>query len=104
MSATSTTTDKQLVLTANDLRSGVVVYFNGSDGWSGDFHAARIFASDQDAAPFLATAGSRAGQLVAPYLAEIVIDALGKTRPAHFREAMRADGPGDRQHDQDNTI
>ena len=75
-----------LILTANELFGGDIVYFTGT-GWSSDRGQALV-ATDEPGAAALETAleeALAAGIVVDPYL----IDA----GQAHFRERIRLSGP-----------
>ena len=75
-----------LILTANDLFGGDVVYFSKA-GWTAD-RAAALVASDEAGAEALEAAleeAAAAGSVVDPYL----IDA----GQGHYRERIRLSGP-----------
>ena len=79
------------VLTANDLKSGEVVFWK--DGrWVIRFHDGDHFDGDEAAAPALAVAEGQPTVVVAPYLIDVEqID--GHWTPTAFRERLRALGP-----------
>lgn len=77
------------ILTGNDLRSGAVVWWNGT-GWS-------LFVDDavdagDDAEEILAREEA-ARRVNVPYAIEAGIDASGHVRPAHIKDRVRALGP-----------
>lgn len=79
------------VLTANDLKSGEVVFWN-KGGWAVRFHDGERFDSDEAAAPALTEADGQPTVVVAPYLIDVEeID--GHWTPTAFRERLRALGP-----------
>ncbi len=78
-----------VVVTANDLRTGRVVWL-GTAGWTGDIAAARVFAPDDAAAALaLGQAAERAQLVVGAYTVEVSPGPV----PAKFRERLRAAGP-----------
>ncbi len=79
------------VLTANDLKSGEVVFWNGGR-WVVRFHDGEHFDGDEAAAPALAAAEAQPKVVVAPYLIDVEqVD--GHWFPIAFRERLRALGP-----------
>ena len=83
-----------LILTANDLRSGQVVYFTSHGDWSTYIADAQI-ARDELAAERLLSKGELAESeqlVVGAYL--IAVDAdLDVPVPVRFREQLRVGGP-----------
>ena len=79
------------VVTANALLEGHVIYQTAT-GWTRDLAAAEVLTDEADAALRLLEAQAQADRLVGAYLAEVTLTD-GIPRPAHFREAFRADGP-----------
>ncbi|MBX9593510.1 MAG: DUF2849 domain-containing protein [Roseomonas sp.] len=78
-----------VVVTANDLRTGRVVWL-GSAGWIGDVAAARVFgAGDAAAALALGQAAEQARIVVGAYVVEVSAGPV----PLKFRERLRAQGP-----------
>ena len=78
-----------IILTGNDLKSGAVVWWNGSD-WSlrvddavdvGD-HAGEIMAREE-----------ALRRVNVPYSIEATREGDGKIRPAHIKDRVRALGP-----------
>ena len=82
------------VVTANDLKSGDVVYLTKVAGWSRRIAEASVVANAEAGAALLAIAEAQAKMniVVAPYL--IPVDA-GSTppKPIQYREVIRAEGP-----------
>lgn len=82
-----------VILIANDLRSGDVVFY-GDDGWTCDLGRARV-AQDHGAADDLEATGARSmarQNVVDAYLIEIEPTSDGP-RPRHFRERFKTTGP-----------
>lgn len=83
-----------VVATANELRSGAVV-FRAADGtWTHDISAAAVAEDEAGAAMLLERAqlDHRACRVVEPVLIEILrVD--GRVEPASLRERIRARGP-----------
>jgi len=82
-----------LVVTANRLRDGRVVWLAAGGAWAEQVRHARVFLGE-DAETGLAEAAEaeRAQFVVAPYAAEVTIGADGPV-PLRARERFRADGP-----------
>ena len=82
-----------VVLTANALGTGRVVWLAESGGWTRRITDARVFAP-QDAAAALAQgqADERARLVVGAYTVEVELRA-GLPVPLRFRERLRANGP-----------
>lgn len=81
------------ILTANQLRSGEVLYWK-TGGWVESLAEADIFADDAAAEAALARAqiSVTRNQVVTPYLFEVRQD-KGETRPLKEREIIRSLGP-----------
>jgi hypothetical protein len=77
------------ILTANDLRSGAVLWWSGA-GWS-PFVDDAVDVGD-DAEDILAREEA-ARRVTAAYAIEASIDAAGHVRPAHIKDRVRALGP-----------
>lgn len=78
-----------VVVTANDLRTGRVVWL-GDSGWMGSVAEARIFPADQAAAAlWLGQAAEKARIVVGAYTVEVSAGPV----PLKFRERLRAQGP-----------
>ncbi len=84
-----------VVITANDLLSGEVVYLDASHRWSAELNAAKVFSVIDEAEAELAAAFSEA-DVVGAYLAEVTEDAL--IAPKHYREGFRHKGPSNYFH------
>ena len=81
---------RPVVVTANDLRSGAVVYRRKEGAWTGDLAAAEIAATVEAAETLLAAAKADhdACRVVEPMLIEIAAGG-----PASLRERIRSLGP-----------
>jgi hypothetical protein len=81
------------VLTANRLRLGEVVYWNGGKGWVSRLPEAELLPDDK-AEDVLKGAAEwvQKREVVAPYLFEVRVEE-GVVVPVKTREAIRAAGP-----------
>lgn len=81
------------ILTANLLRAGEVVYWNGAKGWVSVLEEADVLP-DADAEKVLKAAATSVEkrEVVAPYLFEVRVKD-GRAVPVKTREAIRAKGP-----------
>jgi hypothetical protein len=79
------------VVTANDLRSGAVVYRRPDGAWSADLAEAAI-AEDPAAAEALLALG-RIDQDEARIVDPALVDLDAARRPATLKERIRAEGP-----------
>lgn len=82
-----------VVVTANRVRDGAVVYRRADGSWT-DALAAAAIATDAPGAEAL-MAGARADGLraVDPYIAPVKVAADGGLQPGNLREAIRLRGP-----------
>jgi hypothetical protein len=80
-----------LILTANELLDGNVVYFDG-EGWSAELGDALV-ASDDAAAERLERQLATDNGIVEPFLATVTLDADGQPAVTHYRERIRISGP-----------
>lgn len=83
-----------VIVTANDLRSGAVVYRTGDGHWSGDVGQAAVAETPAAAEALLARAQAdhERSLIVEPALIAIHREG-GFLRPAALRELIRATGP-----------
>ncbi|WP_375289676.1 DUF2849 domain-containing protein [Qipengyuania sp.] len=81
-----------VVLTANDLRGGEVVYFDGR-GWVTELSGAYLAQDETDARRLESMVAQFTGTVVDAYLVSASAGVDGKPAAAHYREAIRADGP-----------
>src|SRR5258708_5049399 len=83
------------VITANDLRDGLVVFLTSEGGWSHDIAVARVVEDgpDLDSANAYAKAQHDARIVVEPYPIDVTVTG-GVPIPQRLREKIRADhGP-----------
>jgi predicted RNase H-like nuclease (RuvC/YqgF family) len=86
------------VVTANDLKSGDVVYLTDASDWSRRIAEAAVAANVEAGAALLAVAEvqAKANVVVTPYLIPVQVSGdAGVTppRPIQYREIIRAEGP-----------
>ena len=87
-----TTRFAPVVATANDLRSGRVVFLTARGDWSARFDAAIVAATPEAAASLLLAA--RADEAACRVVEPALVDVGGAaTAPASLRERIRAFGP-----------
>ena len=84
-----------VVITANDLLSGEVVYLDASHRWSAELNVAKVFSTINEAEAELGDACSEA-DVVGAYLAEVTEGTL--IAPRHYREGFRHKGPSNYFH------
>jgi len=84
-----------VVITANDLLSGEVVYLDASHRWSAELSAAKVFSAI-DKAEFELSAAFNEAEVVGAYLAEVTEGDL--VTPKHYREGFRHKGPSNYFH------
>lgn len=77
------------ILTGNDLKSGLVVWWDGA-GWSPAINDA---ADAGDEAEAIMAREEAARNVNVPYAIEATRDADGGVRPAHIKDRVRALGP-----------
>jgi sulfite reductase (NADPH) hemoprotein beta-component len=83
------------VITANDLRDGLVVFLDHDGGWTHDIALARVVEDgpDLDSANAYAKAQHDARIVVEPYPIDVTVTG-GVPVPVRYREKIRADkGP-----------
>ena len=84
-----------VVITANDLLTGEVVYLDPAHRWLPELSAAKVFNALDEAEGELAAAVSDA-VVVGAYLAEVSTDS--DVTPRHYRERFRHKGPSNYFH------
>ena len=84
-----------VVITANDLLTGEVVYLDPAHRWSAELSAAKVFGVLDEAEDELAAVFSEA-VVVGAYLAEVSSDTA--VTPRHYRESFRQKGPSNYFH------
>jgi hypothetical protein len=91
-----------VVVTANALVEGDVVYLAPDGGWTRRHHAALLIEDEAEAAARLAAAQARPREVVGAYLAEARRGPHGP-EPVHFRELFRTRGPSNYAHGKQET-
>ena len=81
-----------VVVTANRLRDGAVVYRAELGGWTTSLEAAAIVHNAQDAKALLAAASAEDLEAVGPYIAPVDTTG-GVVMPGNLREQIRMAGP-----------
>lgn len=82
-----------VVITANRLADGAVVYRSASGGWTATLDDAAIVTSAAVARDLLAAANADENRVVGAYIAPVKLTADGAVRPGNLRELIRAAGP-----------
>jgi hypothetical protein len=90
------------IVTANDLRSGEVVYLTDAGTWSPRHREAELLIDEAEAQLRLLEAESQEARIVGPYLADARPGPNGP-EPVHFREAFRTRGPSNYPHGKQET-
>jgi len=85
-----------VVITANDLLSGEVVYWHKSGIWSNDLSGSKVFESIEQAQALIQLVVSDA-EVIGAYLAE-VLEEGNRLVPRHYREGFRERGPSNYCH------
>jgi hypothetical protein len=81
-----------VVVTANRLRDGAVVYRGARGGWTTELEAAAIVDNAVDAKKLLSDASTEDLEAVGPYVAPVET-AGGRVIPGNLREQIRLAGP-----------
>ena len=81
-----------VVVTANCLFSGQVVYLDAGDDWTHSLQSAVCFDVIEAETDAMASAGDEA-MVIGAYLVPVTENA-GAISPTHYREAIRLEGPG----------
>lgn len=84
-----------VVITANDLLSGEVVYLDAAHRWSPELSTAKVFDLVDEAEAELASTFNEA-EVVGAYLAEVSKES--QLMPRHYREGFRHRGPSNYFH------
>lgn len=85
-------TEPLQLITANDLRTGRVVYFTAESGWTADLAGAELLEDEAHAALRLIEASAQGTRVVGPYLIPVMRGPQGP-EPLSLRERIRATGP-----------
>jgi len=81
-----------VVVTANRLSDGAVVYRAALGGWTTRLEAAEVVTNAQDAKKLLMAAATQDLEAVGPYVAPVEING-GHIEPGNLRERIRVAGP-----------
>jgi hypothetical protein len=81
-----------VVVTANRLGDGAVVYRTADDGWTTELAAAAVVAAPA-AAALLQQAEADTVRAVGPYIAPVDLAPDSAVRPGNLRERIRLAGP-----------
>lgn len=82
-----------VVITANRLGDGAVVYRTADGRWVTHLHEATVASSSPDASALLASATADDIGAVGAYVAPVVLEPDGYVRPGNLRERIRLSGP-----------
>jgi len=82
-----------VVVTANRVGDGTVVYWRAEGGWSTDLDDAAVTSDAVAARELLKDAVADDLRAVGSYIAPVRFSADGKVRPGNLREAIRLSGP-----------
>jgi hypothetical protein len=82
-----------VVITANRLADGAVVYRLADGSWSVDIAGAAVTRTADEASKWLAAAATDGNVAVGAYVAPVTHDDQGRAGPGNLRERIRATGP-----------
>jgi len=82
-----------VVVTANRLSDGAVVYRRSDGGWTTDLESAAVATAAPVASELLAGAAADYVTAVDPYVAPVEITPNGRVLPGNLREQIRVAGP-----------
>lgn len=82
-----------VMITANRLADGVVVYRTTDGAWTTRIDQAAVATTAPTASELLAAAVADDVLVVGPYVAPVDLDAQGRARPGNLREQIRVEGP-----------
>jgi hypothetical protein len=85
------------VVTANDLRSGEVIYLRFPHDWTPELSKASVITDDDLAQAGLAFAQRQSNVVVGAYLSDVVAEPDGP-KASHFRDTFRSTGPSNYRH------
>ncbi len=85
------------VVTANDLRSGEVIYLRFPHDWTLELSKASVITDVDLAQAGLAFAQGQSNVVVGAYLSDVVAEADGP-KASHFRDTFRSTGPSNYRH------
>ncbi|MGD0026961.1 MAG: DUF2849 domain-containing protein [Xanthobacteraceae bacterium] len=82
-----------VVVTANRVGDGAVVFRRADGGWTTDLDAAAVATNAGGAHELMTAAVADDLQSVGPYIAPVRLTADGQVRPGNLRELIRLGGP-----------
>ena len=82
-----------VVVTANRLGDGAVVYLTGDRKWSTILDDAAVVTTSREAGELLAAAAAEDTTAVGAYAAPVCFAADGRPQPGNLRETIRYTGP-----------
>ena len=82
-----------VLITANRLNDGVVIYRTADGQWTTDFALAAVVTTVPAASELLEAAVADDIGAVGAYVAPVKLDRDGSTRPGNLRESIRLAGP-----------
>ena len=82
-----------VVITANRLCDGAVIYRTAADGWATELADAVIVDSEAEAKKLLQRAAGEGTVAVGAYAAPVEHDENGRVIPGNLREVIRRSGP-----------
>lgn len=82
-----------VVVTANRVGDGAVVYRRAEGGWTTELDGAAIATSADGAHALMSAAVADDLRAVGPYVAPVKLSAGGHVRPGNLRELIRLGGP-----------
>ncbi len=82
-----------VIITANRVGDGAVVYRNAEGGWTTALAAAAVATKAADAQELVKAAIADDLRVVGPYIAPVKLNSDGEIRPGNLRERIRLRGP-----------
>lgn len=82
-----------VVVTANRVGDGAVVYWRADGGWTTQLANAAVTTNTSTARELIKEAVADDLRAVGPYIAPVKLTAAGELRPGNLREAIRLGGP-----------
>ncbi len=82
-----------VVITANQLADGTVVYRGARGDWTTQITEAAVATTAPAASELLAAAVAEDVLVVGPYVAPVELDPSGRSQPGNLRERIRVGGP-----------
>jgi hypothetical protein len=82
-----------VVVTANRVGDGAVVYRRADGGWTTQLANAAVTTNTSTAHELIKEAVADDLRAVGPYIAPVKLTAAGELRPGNLREAIRLGGP-----------